>query len=117
MRALILAAVAAAIPGLGTAQPCIGRQDSTIAATQCLSHRAQIADDELNRLWRVLKPAADRAGWGDRLLREQRAWLRRRDARCEPELDSEGTGGPMFFYACILEETESRNGEFRRMMR
>ena len=117
MRGIVPLIVAAALlPAVATAQPCTGRQDSTIAATDCLRHRATLADDELNRLWGVLKPAADRAGWGDRLLREQRAWLARRDSRRDPELQGDGSGRYMFFYACIQEETEARNAEFRRLM-
>lgn len=115
MRWLLLAAALTLSPGLAVAHECRSSA-SNIEAIDCARHNYLHTDEELNRLWKILKPAADAAGWGQRLLQEQRAWLKRRDARCEPELNSGGSGAPLFFAICLDEETEARNAEFRRML-
>ena len=115
MRGPLILAVLLAMPSVAAAHGCTNGP-SNIEAIECAQHNYVHTDDELNRLWSVVKPAADRAGWGQRLLDEQRAWLQRRDAKCEPELDSGGSGAPLFFAICMGEETAARNAEFRRMM-
>ena len=83
----------------------------------CSSLAAQAADDELNRLWRMLKPIADARGDGQALLSSQRAWLKYRDATCEAERDSYGQGSfaPTAYYTCIERMTRQRNADFRAM--
>ncbi|WP_282169360.1 lysozyme inhibitor LprI family protein [Ruegeria atlantica] len=77
----------------------------------CAKERWEVADQELNRLWSVIKPAADARGDGQALLTEQRAWLKRRDGTCDPELDSDGSAAQMFYWACMEEQTLKRNQE------
>ncbi|MEM6306131.1 MAG: lysozyme inhibitor LprI family protein [Pseudomonadota bacterium] len=94
------------------------------AATQldanfCAKAAWEDADRELNGLWRVLKPRADQAGWGGRLLTEQRAWIARRDGTCEAERAEYGGGSiaPMVYWRCMERLTRARNSEFLNMMR
>ena len=82
-----------------------------IDATFCAKEKWEIADKELNRLWKEIKPAADRRGNGPALLNEQRAWLKRRDATCAPELQSDGSAAQMFYWSCMEEQTLKRNQE------
>ena len=91
---------------------------SQMALNICAQQAWQRADDDLNALWSVLKPRADAAGWGKRLLEEQRAWLRTRDARCEAERATYegGSIAPLIFWTCMEEMTLSRNADFRSMM-
>lgn len=79
----------------------------------CARDGWKVADDELNRLWSEAKPAANARGTGQQLLTEQRAWLQQRDAACEPELESGGSADQMFYWNCMKEQTERRNGELR----
>ncbi|SDF39866.1 lysozyme inhibitor LprI family protein [Limimaricola pyoseonensis] len=81
----------------------------------CAYEEWMAADAELNRLWRVVKPRADARGSGQALLNEQRAWLARRDATCEPEQRSGGSAAPMFYWNCMEELTLRRNAELRAM--
>lgn len=84
-----------------------------IDANFCAKEKWEIADRELNRLWKIVKPKADARGIGQALLNEQRAWLKRRDATCDPELQSDGSAAPMFYWACMEQETLSRNSVLR----
>ncbi|RBW60190.1 lysozyme inhibitor LprI family protein [Ruegeria sp. A3M17] len=75
----------------------------------CAKEKWEVADQELNRLWSEVKPASDTRGDGQTLLTEQRAWLKRRDATCDLELESDGSAAPMFYWACMEEQTLQRN--------
>ncbi|WP_159090020.1 MULTISPECIES: lysozyme inhibitor LprI family protein [Ruegeria] len=75
----------------------------------CAKEKWEIADQELNRLWSEIKPLSDTRGDGQALLTEQRAWLKRRDATCDTELESDGSAAPMFYWACMEEQTLQRN--------
>lgn len=81
----------------------------------CAYEEWMAADNELNRLWGVVKPRADARGIGQALLNEQRAWLARRDATCEPERHSGGSAASMFYWNCMEELTLRRNAELRAM--
>lgn len=88
MRRLIYA-IALMVPATGgwaQGLEC-NRGTTQMALNICAQESWEKADAELNRLWKILKPRADRQGWGQRLLTEQRTWLRARDARCEAERD------------------------------
>ena len=89
-----------------------------VEINHCTALEAARVDDRLNRIWRRLKPQADAAGWGQRLLEEQRGWLRRRDRTCERKRDSVGmgSGAQMEFNLCITEMTRARNRELRAML-
>ncbi len=102
--------VLAAVPGGAAAQPSCGGQ-TQIAANFCARERWEIADRELNRLWGVVKPAADARGAGAALLEAQRAWLTARDAACEPALEGGGSADAMFYWDCMREATVQRNAE------
>ncbi len=108
----VFAFLIAIVPVAAQAQPSCGGQ-TQIDANFCAKERWEIADRELNRLWKVVKPMADARGTERALLNEQRAWLKRRDATCEPELASGGSAAPMFYWSCMEEETRKRNAVLR----
>lgn len=109
MKAVAVLAVIL-LPTASDAQShCAGQ--TQIEATFCAKEKWEIADKELNRLWKEIKPAADTRGSGQALLNEQRAWLKRRDATCDPELKSDGSAAQMFYWACMEEQTLKRNQE------
>ncbi|WP_170446485.1 lysozyme inhibitor LprI family protein [Ruegeria arenilitoris] len=98
------------LPSVSCAQShCAGQ--TQIDATFCAKEKWEIADKELNRLWKEVKSAADKRGNGEALLNEQRAWLKRRDATCDPELKSDGSAAQMFYWSCMEEQTLNRNQE------
>lgn len=107
---LCLAIVPLARPAMA-GRSCVGMTQTE--TNFCVKQNWQIADDELNRLWRQVKPIADARGTGKALLAEQRAWLARRDATCEPELNSGGSAAQMFYWACMENMTLRRNDVLR----
>ncbi|NVK13518.1 MAG: DUF1311 domain-containing protein [Rhodobacteraceae bacterium] len=110
----ILALLAALSPVAAAAQSrCSGQ--TQIDANFCAQEKWQLADDELNRLWKQKKALADARGTGAALLAEQRSWLRQRDAACKPELAAGGSAAPMFYWACMEEETLARNQVLRSL--
>jgi uncharacterized protein YecT (DUF1311 family) len=117
MRALLLALASASAPGLAAAQPDCSTATTQIEMNVCASARWQHADAELNRLWKIVKPAADARGTGEALLQEQRAWLARRDAACEAERASHGGGSiaPLMYFSCMEEMTLARNAQLAAM--
>ncbi|TFL18553.1 lysozyme inhibitor LprI family protein [Jannaschia formosa] len=83
-KLLIAAALLAAAPASGqTSIDCSSRQ-TQLDLNFCARDGWVISDAELNRLWKEVKPAADRRGIGEALLEEQRAWLRRRALPANP---------------------------------
>ncbi|MCE9662957.1 DUF1311 domain-containing protein [Halomonas sp. M5N1S17] len=111
-RIFVFLVVAALSPATAIAQPyCNGstQRDANICAQQ----KFEIADRELNQLWEEVKPLADARGIGQGLLDEQHAWLRQRDANCEPELDAGGSADHMFYWSCMEEQTLQRNQVLR----
>ena len=110
----MLSLIALLLPAAASAQAgCPGQ--TQIQAEFCAKAAWEVADAELNRLWGVVKPIADARGQGASLLDAQRAWLRRRDAACEPELSSGGSAAAMFYWACMEEQTLRRNDVLRRL--
>ncbi|SHI38065.1 lysozyme inhibitor LprI family protein [Wenxinia saemankumensis] len=121
MRAFSLSIALAALPfaAPAAAQDVDCARDQTqMALNICAQRDWQAADDELNRLWAILKPRADAGGWGQRLLEEQRTWLRARDAQCEGERDryAGGSMAPLVYWTCMEQTTLRRNDDLRRMM-
>ncbi|WP_170399771.1 lysozyme inhibitor LprI family protein [Ruegeria arenilitoris] len=100
--------IVALLPLTAAAQSSCGGQ-TQLDANFCAKEKWEIADRELNRIWKEVKPRADARGDGQTLLNEQRAWLKTRDATCEPELKSDGSAAPMFYWACMEEQTLTRN--------
>ena len=96
------------IPSSTFAQSHCGGQ-TQLEINFCAHEKWAIADGELNRLWKEIKPVADARGDGQALLKEQRAWLKMRDATCDPELTSGGSADAMFYWACMEEQTLKRN--------
>ena len=111
IRPYLAAAFLALLPVSGLAQTCDG--STQLEMNICAKDRWAVADDELNRLWRMVKPLADRQGQGAQLLQEQRGWLRLRDATCEPELSGGGSAAQMFYWFCMEEMTAARNSALR----
>ncbi|MBJ3764259.1 DUF1311 domain-containing protein [Maribius pontilimi] len=97
---------------------CPGAQ-TQLELNECAARAWQDADAELNRLWRIVKPQADRAGTGQALLDAQRAWLRYRDATCDAEAAEYGRGSivPYIIGACATRLTLARNAELRALQR
>ncbi|MEW2916594.1 lysozyme inhibitor LprI family protein [Ruegeria sp. ANG10] len=95
-------------PTYSAAQSSCGGQ-TQLDANFCAKEKWEIADRELNRIWAEVKPLADARGYGQALLDEQRAWLKARDATCDPELESDGSAAPMFYWACMEQQTLTRN--------
>ncbi|PWJ20477.1 lysozyme inhibitor LprI family protein [Jannaschia seohaensis] len=117
MRSLFAAAVLAAAPA--TAQTSI-ECSNLMTQTElnfCARDGWAVSDAELNRLWKEVKPAADRRGQGQSLLNEQRAWLRLRDRTCEGERDQYAGGSiaAMIYWQCMDRLTIARNAELRAM--
>ena len=111
---------AAALWALGASAVAAQDADCVRTPTQfdinvCAGRAAQAADDELNRLWKIVKPRADARGEGQALLEAQRAWLKYRDATCEMERASYGAGSmaPAAFAMCIERLTLERNAALR----
>lgn len=116
-RALFLAVALVAAPAAQAQQVDCNNASSQAALNICSAQAARRADDELNRLWRIVKPNADARGQGDALLAEQRAWLKRRDRRCEAERASFGQGSfaPAAYAMCIEKMTKKRNRQLRKL--
>ena len=104
----ILALLLALGPTAALAQSSCGG-NTQIDANFCAKEKWEIADRELNRLWKQVKPVADARGTGQALLNEQRAWLKRRDATCDRELQGGGSAAAMFYWACMEDLTLKRN--------
>lgn len=101
-------------PSIVTAQShCDGQ--TQIDANFCAKEQWEAADRELNQLWKQVKPVADARGAGKALLNEQRAWLKRRDATCGPELKSDGSAAQMFYWSCMEQQTLQRNEVLRTL--
>ncbi|SMY05889.1 lysozyme inhibitor LprI family protein [Flavimaricola marinus] len=119
------ALVAVFVAGLGlSANPAQAQRtncsnlQTQMQMNDCSYDNWETADAELNRLWRILKPAADARGQGAALLRQQRAWLAERDRRCEAERDqfAGGSIAPQVYWTCMEARTLERNREFRTML-
>jgi len=109
MKIILILAVTLA-PSTSFAQSSCGGQ-TQLEINFCAKEKWEIADRELNRLWKQIKPTADARGDGQALLTEQRAWLKTRDAACDPELTSGGSADAMFYWTCMEEQTLKRNQE------
>ena len=117
MRALLILAALAAPPAAAQTSVDCSRQQTQLDMNFCARSGWEVADGELNRLWSVVKPAADRRGQGAALLQAQRAWLRYRDATCEAERDGYAGGSiaPLVYWQCMDRLTIARNAELRAM--
>lgn len=101
-------------PATAIAQSHCNRQ-TQVDANFCAKEKWAVADQDLNLLWKQVKPMADARGNGQALLNEQRAWLKRRDATCNPEMASGGSAAPMFYWSCMEEQTLQRNQVLRAL--
>lgn len=117
LRFALAAAILAASPAMGQTSKDCSRMPTQLDANFCARDGWAISDAELNRLWGVVKPAADRRGTGQALLDAQRSWLRYRDATCEAERDEYAGGSiaPMIYWACMDRVTIQRNAELRAL--
>jgi uncharacterized protein YecT (DUF1311 family) len=83
---------------------------------QCAGRNFDVADGELNRLYKqaVMRLAGDEKTIG--LMRDaQRAWIGFRDAECTFAASGVDGGSiyPMIYYGCVQAVTETRNDTFR----
>lgn len=81
----------------------------------CAHQKWVAADQELNRIWQDLKPRMDARGEGSALLEQQRAWLKTRDATCDPELAAGGSAAQMIYWTCMEDMTLERNAVLRAL--
>ncbi|WP_102108522.1 lysozyme inhibitor LprI family protein [Oceaniglobus roseus] len=116
-RVVTLAAgLALAAPLAAAAEDC-ARYQTQLDINMCTMGNWEVSDAELNSVWKRLKPRADAAGWGQALLDEQRAWLKRRDAKCESERDdfAGGSIAPTIYWSCMDDMTRARTAQLRAM--
>jgi uncharacterized protein YecT (DUF1311 family) len=118
MRAAAARAAMTVVAALAATGPAVARQDCGQMATQldanvCARGNWEESDAALNRLWKVVKPAADARGTGAALLADQRGWLARRDGECAAQRDSYAGGSiaDMVFWTCMDDMTRARNAE------
>ena len=120
MRVFVFSVLASMIAGGAYAQsaPC-DRTMPQIDLNQCAADAWRVQDAELNRLWGIVKPAADARGQGQALLQAQRAWLGYRDSTCDAEAAQYAGGSirPLVHADCLHRLTVQRNAELRGMIR
>ena len=115
--ALVLMSLTAAAATAQGARDC-SHARSQVEASDCAAAGWAESDAELNRLWSIVKPAADARGRGKALLAAQRAWLTYRDATCTLESDrfQGGSIAPQVHAACLDRLTRQRNADLREML-
>lgn len=123
--------IALALAGAAAAEDCGDKQTQT-AMTMCEKAAADRADAEMNRVWKTVQAAmqrADRDDGGGRmgkgepsyaqaLLASQRAWLAFRDAQCRIA-SFEWRGGTMEPFAanqCLVAVTTARTQQLRELL-
>ncbi len=82
----------------------------------CAKQEFQASDLELNRVYKQLKSSLTPAEYKV-LLKEQRAWLKERDPKCEKEANDEAEGGsmwPLIFDSCRTTSTNARIEQLRQ---
>ena len=82
----------------------------------CAFRDFSVSDKELNRVYKKLIASLSSKDQGI-LREEQRAWLKKRDPKCNKEADDEAGGGsmrPLIFYVCLEEATKVRVQQLRQ---
>ncbi|TGX40871.1 DUF1311 domain-containing protein [Sphingomonas naasensis] len=83
----------------------------TSAMLDCIAAETARQDARLNRAYKAAMAARDPAG-RTRLRQSERAWIARRDARCQKASASEGGGSAagLVYADCVMQETVARAG-------
>ena len=113
MRSLsILFAMTLALPALAAAD--CGRQTSTHAINACAQQEFDVADHALNAEYKKLR-ARLAAPDKERLLAEQRAWIKGRDPQCREDLEADqgGTIWTSLYLECQAQATRDRTAQLR----
>jgi uncharacterized protein YecT (DUF1311 family) len=96
-----------------------------IAMTQCIWDRYEVADKELNAVWKDVMATFDKADylppekateWKARLLAAQRAWITFKDEDCRGAVAFEwygGSGESAAIGACLYTHTKARADDLR----
>jgi uncharacterized protein YecT (DUF1311 family) len=96
-----------------------------IAMTECIWDRYEIADKELNTVWKQVMatfdnadylPAEQAAEWKAKLLAAQRAWITFKDEDCRGAVAFEwygGSGESAAIGACLYTHTKARADDLR----
>lgn len=125
-RLIILAIVALSLSTAprAAAEDCAGA-GSTVALNACLERVFEAEDAELNRVWRRVLGAidradymapADRAAWTQSLRAAQRAWVTFKEADCKDAVGYEwfgGTGATAAVLSCLIDKTRLRTAELK----
>lgn len=99
-------------------QRCIAESGGvTVQMLDCLGAELERKDAELNDLWAKV-PAAIGSDAMTPVRKAQRAWIAFRDAQCEAasSLTGDGSLSAIAYSSCVLEMTEDRVSELRRML-
>jgi len=108
-------AIAAAVALIGVDKACYdAMQGGQMPGNTCSHEYAREIEDELNRVWQLAVPVIrrqdaewvtkfDNPGYFDKVLEEQRAWIRYREAVCDLERFSwyDGSGAPYAYNKCM----------------
>lgn len=104
--------------GLAKAQNATQCDGTTYEMRMCLSKIHQKSDAELNAAYRAaLQEMRDSKRHSDSLRTAERRWIAYRDAQCKAQYDlfEGGTGGPIEELACLIEMTDQRTAELKRI--
>jgi len=84
----------------------------TVDLANCLARARDVADTELNGIYKRLRDQLDTAD-GQRLVAAQRLWIQYRDANCAAERDlyEGGTASHPAYLACLDAMTRARTKE------
>jgi uncharacterized protein YecT (DUF1311 family) len=93
--------------------PC-NKLSTTAQEASCFHKAAEIADQELNRLYARIRSVLPPGDLID-LTEAQRAWMSYRDLTCTAEyhLYGGGTGGPVTRLACVAAITQERTATLK----
>ena len=126
IRALALVTLLLAAPVVADAQArrpmsAVDRADKVCGGSNpeilaCVAEFSDREDVRLNRAYQAAL-ARMRSPQRDLLRREQRQWIRDRDAECRAELEGGGSQASIYATLCVLRLTETRADELERMAR
>jgi uncharacterized protein YecT (DUF1311 family) len=109
------------IAGASLAQDQAACDGTTYEMRMCLSKIYQKSDAELNAGYRAvlqkLGPHSDQKRHAGNLRTAERRWIAYRDAQCKAQYDlfEGGTGGPLENLGCLIEMTDLRTAELKRV--
>lgn len=121
---VLLAATPALAAGIcNRSQPCDQTAQTQLDITDCAQNLSKEADKKLNELWpKVLGIFNDNytnaSDLKDTLRQAQREWIKFRDTTCQAESNiyQGGSLANLLYVQCTCAVTESRIGDFNRML-